>query len=336
MAVLQIIEQKEAIASAQRKLEQVLRKALRSQGTRKIGYPGGNADQTVYAAGEGKLYCAFAPPNPKGQGIPRYWNSFGIFRPIAAAQEIVVEINVPDVGDDARVSGLFARNPASGDIYLMHDGGIGGGRKGIGKAAFLQSIPDRLVDVQGSQRVRQAMMIANLSDPGLPALLWRFVLKVDGFKRSQVGQQSSASEPRSGEKDYKSEFSGRKQGVRAGEFDYVTYHGMVVDELKRQRDLSLGDGEKTNRDRLVDLYVAKNGKRIEIYEVKSSPDRQSVYTGIGQLMTHATERTTKRILVVPSSRALPKDCAAALDRLGIEVRKFRLVGAGTEVTVKLL
>ena len=49
---------------------------------------------------------------------------------------IVVEINIPVI-PDGRVGGVFVRQTSTGKIYLMHHGKIGGGRKGIGKTAFL-------------------------------------------------------------------------------------------------------------------------------------------------------------------------------------------------------
>lgn len=331
--MLQIIEHKAEIRTAQKRLEQALRSSLSNRGKRNIGYPGGNTDQIVHSSGDGELYCAFATPSDSA--VPRYWNSFGIFQEDAPRQQIAVEINVPVHGDDARVAGFFARHTVSGDVYLMHDGGIGGGRKGIGKAAFLDFISDPLVEVEGTRRTRSALMIANLDDAGLPALIWRFVRKVDAFKRVRAGLSAPSTSTTDSPDEYVPEFTGRKSGTRRGEFDYITYHGMVVDELKREIEARLANGQKVNRDKLVDLFVLEGGRRIEIYEIKTCCDRQSLYTGIGQLMTHAHDQSATRTLVLPSDSEIPPDCGNALKRLGIDVRRFDLVGRGVDAHVRL-
>lgn len=331
--MLQIIEHKPEIRSAQKRLEKALCSSLSNQGKRNIGYPGGNTDNIVHSSGDGELYCAFAPPS--NSAVPRYWNSFGIFREEAPRQQIAVEINVPVDGNSARVAGFFARHTLSGDVYLMHDGGIGGGRKGIGKAAFLNFISDPLVEVEGAQRTRSALMIANLDDAGLAALIWRFVQKVDAFKRVRAEVSAPSTSTTNSRDDYVPEFTGRKRGTRRGEFDYITYHGMVVDELKREIEARLAGGQKVNRDKRVDLFVLEGDRRTEIYEVKTSCDRQSLYTGIGQLMTHAHDQSATRTLVLPSDSDIPTDCNNALRRLGISVRRFHLAGQGVGTHVKL-
>lgn len=217
----------------------------------------------------------------------------------------------------------------------MHDGGLGGGRKGVGKRAFLDFLRDPLVEVRGSRRSRVALMVANLNDPGVPALIWRFVQKAGDFKKAQRGDRGGAVPAGDEGDDYTPEFSGRKRGTRPGEFDYITYHGMIVDELKRDRESRRVPGEHVSRDRLVDLFVWNGERRTEVYEVKTSCDRQSLYTGIGQLITHARDATARRILVLPKGSKLPADCAAALARERIHVRHFEIVGSGLGARVAL-
>ena len=82
-----------------------------------------------------KYWFAWAKPDPNDT-TPRYWNSFGRYRDNGNLQ-IAVEINIPTNSDSKRVAGFFAKDTETGIVYLMHDGGVGGGRKGVGRASFL-------------------------------------------------------------------------------------------------------------------------------------------------------------------------------------------------------
>ncbi len=90
-------------------LEKNLKSALKRQGTKNIGYPGGNVDEIIYSRGKGKLWCAFIPPS-QNSAVPRYWNGFGIYNPDRPAQTSVVEINIPTPSNSAQVAGFFAED----------------------------------------------------------------------------------------------------------------------------------------------------------------------------------------------------------------------------------
>jgi hypothetical protein len=63
----------------------------------------------------------------------------------------------------------------------------------------------------------------------------------------------------------------------------------------------------------------------ELYEVKTSVGRQSIYTGIGQLLAHSHEAEpgARKILVLPDG-VLPDGLEACVTALGIVMRRFRL------------
>jgi HNH endonuclease len=75
----------------------------------------------------------------------RFWIAFGTEDPSVhgdhSSLSITCETNVPRSGIDRRSGGAFYQKRAG--IYLCHNGRIGGGRKGIGKAAFLAWYADR-------------------------------------------------------------------------------------------------------------------------------------------------------------------------------------------------
>ena len=60
---LRLVDEPKKKRTLQAELERNLKGALKRQGTLNIGFPGGNADEVVYSAGEGTLWVAFGPPN---------------------------------------------------------------------------------------------------------------------------------------------------------------------------------------------------------------------------------------------------------------------------------
>jgi hypothetical protein len=80
--------------------------------------------------------------------VPRYWNGFGIYAADRSSQTVALQINVPTDTNSATVAGFFAEEADTGDIFLMHSGKIGGGRRGIGKSAFLTWSMAKIVDVK--------------------------------------------------------------------------------------------------------------------------------------------------------------------------------------------
>lgn len=328
--MLVMIEDADEKRAAQNQLELSVASKLQNQGLRNIGFPSGNLDEVIFANSTGELWAAFGVINDAA--VPRRWNSFGVFDTTRQSQEITVEINIPTTSNSARVAGFFARDPTSGDIYLMHDGGIGGGRLGVGKRAFLAWSRTSLEEVACKQdKVRSGIVVGNLSSDDLVARIWRFVLLIKGFKdaiRTGELDDPSLRKAIAEWEIFNSESSGRRQGTRRSAIDYLSYHGDVVELLYRERQLSRVDDEQILNNQLIDLFVRKGKIMTEIYEVKTSLARQSIYTAIGQLLSHSVDAapSVKRTLVVPEG-ALPSDLERCLDFLSIELRRFNILDA---------
>ena len=299
-------------------------------------------DVAVFSKGEGKLWVGFAGPFRDFEvPVPRFWNAFGVFDPKRQSQTITVEINIAVNSNTARVAGFFAEDFASGDTFLLHSGKVGGGRKGIGKSAFLVWSKSQLVEVaEGGGRVRHGILIGKLSDVNLQGRIWGFVKTVQGFKdAAAAGQLQTRDFKRQLEEfdRYKKEFSGKKRGVHGGVYEYVTYHGEIVQKLFEDRTARLSKGEKIFNSSLIDLFVKKDRVLSEVYEVKTGLGRQMIYTAIGQLVTHAVAGTEKvaKFLVIPTGEKMPDDLIKSIEFLGIKVRRFRLVRSGRDRVVEL-
>jgi hypothetical protein len=335
--MLKVIVESAKKRAGQEELKRNLVSTLEDEGKRSIGFQGGNIYARVYAAGRGELWVAFRGPT-KIHGVRRYWNVFGVYQPDRPAQSITVEINIP-TETNARVAGFFAEDTETGELFLMHSGRVGGGRPGIGKSAFLVRSKAKLIEVSGKDGgLRSGIVIGKLKDPDLADRIWRFVRSVQVFK-DQAGdiQTPEFKEQIEEFNRYNKEFAGMKRGVRGGAFEYISYHGDIVQKLYEERTARLFPGEKVLNSNLIDLYVKRNGVLSEIYEIKTGVGRQMLYTAIGQMVTHAASGggQVAKYLVVPAEETIPTDLRQAIAVLGIQVRRFRLQKNGPNRIIEL-
>jgi len=325
-----LVEDAAAKMAAQKEIERSVKASLPRIGKRNIGFPSGNVDETMYTSGDGGLWAAFS--DAEAARVPRRWNAFGVYDAKRHAQVITVEINIPTTSNAASVAGFFARDVSGGATYLMHDGSVGGGKKGVGRSAFLSWSRFELLEVERSEGVpRAGIVIGRVDDPDLASRIWRFVQLVCDFKaavrRGDLGSEAARRSIAEWD-EFRSESSGRRKGRRRAEFDYVSYHGDVVEALRAERHAAAAKGERVLNSPLIDLMVKSGSTMTEIYEVKTGCDRQSLYTAIGQIVTHSADAGDDivRTLVIPQG-ALPTGMSECLDHLGIAVRRFRLTPA---------
>ena len=331
--MLRLVEDASEIEHAQDDLKRAIKTALDNQGPRNIGFPSGNFYQTVYASGEGMLWAAFGVLREHSK-VPRFWNAFGVYRPDRPAQMITVEINIPTDSNSARVGGFFAEDTDTGDIYLMHRGKVGGGRKGIGKSAFLVWSKAKLVEVSGAEgAVQKGIAVGRIGDDNLVERIRAFVRSVQDFKDKAAAGETKTPYFEQRIKEfykYRKEFSGKKKGTRSSLFEYVTYHGDIVQAIYEERSTRAAQDEGIFNSNLIDLFVKKAGVVSEIYEVKTGVGRQALYTAIGQLVTHsaAVGGEVTQYLVIPADETIAQDLEQAMAVLRIEVRRFKLIDKG--------
>lgn len=98
---------------------------------------------------------------------------------------IIAEINPPKVGLNRRVSGAFLKD-ALGRTYLAHRGRVGGGRKGIGKKAFMAWYRSDKEVVNDGGRYTEMIIIGALDDETLIEELAAFTYSVAAFKEQAV------------------------------------------------------------------------------------------------------------------------------------------------------
>jgi hypothetical protein len=142
-----------------------------------LGHQGGGIAATVHWSADLDIWMTFQAVEK------RFWNAFGVGNIFeSGSSSIVVEINSAFEGINRHIGGVFIQDN-EGRIYLGHRGSIGGGRRGIGKSAFMESIePEKLADIQDGDRVSEVVLIGALDAVVFRESVAGFVRKVQQFK----------------------------------------------------------------------------------------------------------------------------------------------------------
>lgn len=325
--MLTLIESEKEIAKAQRKLAVTIRRDFKNKAVKNIGYPGGTTHDAKVVT-DGDYWYFSSSYNEKDSPNPRFFNWFGVFGNDASL-DIVVEINTPLEGRNQRVAGFFARDNETGAIYLMHSGRVGGGTKGVGKTAFLAWSDQRplpVVDSEGG--VREGVLVMPVEGGAAVRSAVRYVESIATFKQAvRAGELETPEflEKQKALEDFFSESRGRRKGKRSGEIDYLSRHGDVVDALYSWRTArGIPGGGRVLKNVLIDMGIAVGKNLVEVYEVKTSAGRSSVYSAIGQLMVHGVSEDCRRVMVLPEKEPLAPELVTALQRLNIELLRFEL------------
>jgi hypothetical protein len=322
-----LLESKEEITIVQRKLEATIRRDFNIQAIKNIGYPGG----TTYDAkvNTDRHHWFWSKDHKQtDEPNPRRFNWFGLFNEGSDLQ-ISVEINTPFEARNYNVAGFFGRDNETGAIYLLHSGRVGGGKKGVGKTAFLAWSNERPVEVADSTgEVRNGVLVMPVEGKAATRSAIRYIDAIASFKRAVRSGEIDTPEFKHKEKlyrDFYSEPRGRRKGKRAIEIDYVSRHGDVLDALEAWRNSqSLEQGARLVKNVLLDLGVEMGQELVEVYEIKSTSARSHIYSAIGQLMVHGTAEKCRRVIVLPDKEPIAIDLNDALQRLEIELMRFKL------------
>src|SRR5712691_9514729 len=277
---------------------------------RYVGWQGGGQDCEVFWDSDLGLWSSFQTKRREN----RYVLFFGTEDPnLKKSLSISCEINPLKSGINLRCAGSLLMDE-NGNVFLAHNGKVGGGRKGIGKSAFIVAHPNenwRPVDLPGGRHT-ELLVIGRIDKPEFKRQIAYFVRRVDAFKSREIKTQPVIEEPA-----FTPEFAGVRRAYSVGTIEAQCNHGPVTSALKEELE---AQNLRCTNDRFRDLYTLSDQGRITaLFEVKTDCTPYSIYTAIGQLLIHTIdiEPKPKRFIVLPEE--VSSGARSMLQKLEIRV-----------------
>lgn len=315
------------INAANRLLARSMERILPHREERTVGFPSNHFVDEV----------RFASPTAPclwwngGKSIdkPMHLNLFGRGSPGTSETLLIdLQFNFPTESYNRRMGGVFIRDTESNEVLLGHRGIVTRGKSRMPKDRVFAEAGLPIVRASTSEGgSTQVLVVCPIGHPHLLKVIDEFCLEM---RRAATAVAEEINDPMRSDgkvdaatsklKAYFDEFSGRSEYIRKSPVVADWEHGRVVAALRK----SFSAETPIYKNSLCDLIVVYP-QRVILYEVKTRADRQSLYTGIGQLMVHAAGLkeefpgiAVEKMLVAPFSNSLHFSDAVFSD-LGISV-----------------
>lgn len=210
----------------------------------------------------------------------RFWNAFGSGRPPeGSATPIGCEINFPLRGIDRRIGGLLAEDQ-TGQIYLLHRGRIGGGKRGIGRHLFRERYRGAWTWLEDGTTDSPAVVIGRIKSALLPRQVAQFVFKVEQLKRDNPGRPQLSIT--FGESGFGPDRVGSSLGERQTSPEAECVSQLVVADLAGHLHSA---GCQVGNDSSRDLFILSDeGMVSHVFEVKTETTDRALREGIAALL----------------------------------------------------
>jgi hypothetical protein len=251
----------------------------------------------------------------------RYWNAFGIGKPQPGALlSITSEINFPWSGLDRKTGAAFAED-AWGNIFVIHRGKIGGGKKGIGKYLFEQNYRGVWSYMEDGGCVTQVAVIGVMRSTRLALQTAEFVKKIELLKSAAI--HSSQTEFDFPEVTFREDLLGSLPSSEEPDIDAQCDHDLVISNLAA---LLQSWKFKTGNDNNHELFLIDPSKNkiSHVFEVITDNKEKNILAAAAKLLLQTTgaEGNSLPILVLSEEKIIPY--AQMLQKIGITVLSFRL------------
>lgn len=249
----------------------------------------------------------------------RYWNAFGVGRPHPGdVVPIITEINFPFAGIDRKTGGAFARDPR-GNIFVIHRGKIGGGKKGVGKSFFENNYRGVWSFMEDGNCVTQVAVIGALNSSNLARQTANFVKKIEMLKSTAV--DSPQMEINFSEVNFREDLVGDLPSSEEPDIDAECNHDLIVcclAALLKRRKFKVGN------DAIHELFLLEpsQNKKSHVFEVLNDARKESVLAAAAKLFLQtANDRDNlEPILILPEDKVITY--APLLQKMGITVIGF--------------
>lgn len=249
----------------------------------------------------------------------RYWNAFGTGKPgTADVLSIASEINFPWDQIDRKTGGAFAEDHW-GNVFVIHRGTIGGGKKGVGKLLFEQHYRGVWALMEDGDSVSEVAVVGNLKSERFALQVAQFVGKIEVLKSAAA--TSAQTEIDFAEISFREELIGSKtplaeEGIVAA-CDRDLLVCQLADELKRQK-IKIGNDTESE---LFAVDTTEN-RISHIFEVVTDAKEKSIMAAAGRLLlqTSAAAVNPVPVMVLPEEKL--ESYAKELHRINISVIGF--------------
>ncbi len=235
---------------------------------------------------------------------------------------ITAEINFPWAGIDRKTGGAFARD-TWGNIFVIHRGKIGGGKKGVGKSLFEHSYRGVWSFMEDGKAVTQVAIIGALISNRFALQAAQFVKKIEKLKSTAT--ISTQTEINFSEITFREDLVGSAPYSVEDEIISACDRDLVISELAallQRRKLKIGnDAER-------ELFVVDPSKnRIShVFEVLTDTKEKNVLAAAAKLLlqTSADAGSPLPILVLPKDKI--DNYEQKLQKINISVTGFHWEG----------
>jgi hypothetical protein len=249
----------------------------------------------------------------------RYWNAFGLDKPGAASVlSIASEINFPWNQIDRKMGGAFAEDHW-GNVFVIHRGKIGGGKKGIGKSLFEQNYRGVWSFMEDGDTISQVAVIGNLKSERFASQTALFVKKIEMMKLSAA--ESAQTEMDFAEIHFREDLIGNESSLPEDEIADACDHDLVVSKLAvhlQRQKIKIGNDTESEL-----FAVDASGNRIShIFEIVADAKEKNVMAAAGRLLMQTSAAAVNPLPVAVLPLDIKETYAEALHRINISVIGF--------------
>ncbi|MBN1382144.1 MAG: hypothetical protein JXA41_10740 [Deltaproteobacteria bacterium] len=319
--MIKIIEDESAIRKYQKKFLRCFKPYIDEKIAVRIGHMGASFNAKVLWSKELGIWLYAT----KIEGS-RYWNAFGLDKPKAhSTVSITCEINLPISGIDRRIGGAVARDQKN-NIFLVHRGIIGGGKKGIGKSLFEQNYRGVWTLLEDGSRDISVALIGLLNSPNLARQAVHFIHKIDRIKNQTA--PSSLQLEIFDEYYLREELIGAKLSESQRNLEAECNSALIVKDLyERLVEYRL----RAANDAYRDLFIVDKADMVKaVFLIRTDISADKLQEGAMRLLmnTLSLPRQPRLIMVLPEHP--DKQWARKLTNLNIEYLVYRWNGDRVE------
>lgn len=231
----------------------------------------------------------------------RYWNAFGVGKPgTSGVLSIASEINFPWTEIDRKTGGAFAED-AWGNVFVIHRGKIGGGKKGIGKSLFEHNYRGVWSFMEDGDSISQVAVIGDLKSCRFALQAAQFVKKIEILKSSAAA--STQTEINFSEISFREDLIGSSTPSAEDEVASACDRELVISQLAaglQKQKIKIGNDIESE---LFAVDTSEN-RISHIFEILTDAKENSLFAAAGKLLLQTSDAAIRPhpVLVMPEDK----------------------------------